>query len=115
VFGETVSPPGTVVNTDEWQGYNWLGPSGRERRSVNHTPGAREWARDEDGDGIREVHTNSIEGFWTGLRTFLRPFRGISKWYLSQYVAVYEVVHSFKEITSVLIRAMLIDNATPIL
>ena len=44
----------------------------------NHMPGQREWARDDDGDGIREVHSNTIEGLWTGLRNHLRPFRGIS-------------------------------------
>jgi len=47
--------------------------------TVCHTPGKRVWARDDDGDGIREVHVNTIEGLWTGLRNFLRPFRGVSK------------------------------------
>jgi hypothetical protein len=38
-------------------------------------------ARDDDGDGegIREVHINTSEGFWVGLRNFLRPFRGVNK------------------------------------
>ena len=29
-------------------------------------PRGREWARDDDGDGIREVHDNTLEGLWTG-------------------------------------------------
>jgi hypothetical protein len=45
---------------------------------VNHTPGQREWARDDDRDGVREVHSNTIEGLWTGLRNHLRPLRGVN-------------------------------------
>jgi len=48
--------------------------------AVGH--GSREWARDDDGDGVREVHTNSMEGFWTSARNWLRSFRGVSKKYL---------------------------------
>lgn len=77
--------PFSRVNTDEWRGYTHLQ---REHVTVNH--GIYEWARDDDNDGIREVHTNTIEGLWTGLRNFLRPFRGIHKKYLASYVAIYE-------------------------
>ena len=69
--------PMATVNTDEWQGYNRLPEMGRERATVCHAAG--EWARDDDGDGIREVHNNTQEGLWTGLRNFLRPFRGVNK------------------------------------
>ena len=54
-----------------------------------------EWARDDDGDGIREVHCNTMEGFWTGRRNFLRPFRGVSKWFLGQYVAFFAALHNY--------------------
>ena len=36
-----------------------------------------EYARDEDGDGFCEVHVNTMEGFWSLLRSWLRPRRGI--------------------------------------
>lgn len=84
-LGEAARAPGRVFNTDEWQGYNWVAASGREHKTVCHAPGGREWARDDDSDGLREVHVNTIEGLWTGGRNFVRPFRGISKWYLRQY------------------------------
>jgi transposase-like protein len=74
-----------TVYTDEWQGYNDLP---RKQAMVKHR--IKEWARDDDGDGIREVHTNSLEGRWTGLRNFLRPFRGVHKAHLSQYLALGE-------------------------
>ena len=67
--------PGSRVNTDEWPGYNGLPAIGRDRATVCHAE--RGWARDDDGDGVREVHCNcnTQEGLWTGLRNFLRPFR----------------------------------------
>jgi hypothetical protein len=75
---------GATRNTDQWQGYNHLAEHDRPRRTGNHNPAAPEWARDDDGDGIREVHGNTSEGLWTSLRNFLRPFRGVSKWFLDQ-------------------------------
>lgn len=75
----------TLVYSDAWQGYDDLT---RAQAQVNHHK--NEWARDDDGDGIREVHTNRIEGLWTGLRALLRPFRGVSKHYLNGYVAIYQ-------------------------
>ncbi len=39
---------------------------------------------------MREVHTNTIEGLWTTLRNFLRPFRGVHKKHLKYYVAMCE-------------------------
>ena len=95
-----------MVNTDEWKAYDHLPATGRTHKAVNHTPGQREWARDEDGDGIREVHCNTLEGIWTGLRNFLRPFRGVSKHFLSAYVAVFEWTYNFKELTVELLQAM---------
>ncbi len=76
--------PGTTVNTDEWSGYNGLAAMRRGHVTVCHAD--REWARDDDGDGVREVHDNTLEGLWTGLRNFLRPFRGVSKKSLQQTV-----------------------------
>ena len=80
--------------TDEWQGYNRLE---RPHSTVCHSQS--EWARDDDGDGVREVHTNTIEGMWTAVRNFLRPFRGVHKKYLAGYVALCEFHTNLKRIT----------------
>ena len=56
---------------------------------------------------MREVHDNPIEGFWTGLRTFLRPFRGVNKWFLSQYVVIFEWAYNLKQVTATFLRAMM--------
>jgi transposase-like protein len=109
---EATVPLGSTLNTDEWRGYAGVGASGRGHATVNHTPGQREWARDDDGDGVREVHSNTIEGLWTGLRNHLRPFRGLNKWFLSGYVAVFEWAHNLKEVTAEFV-AMMIVPFTP--
>ena len=73
------------VFTDEYESYQGIQ---RQHSTVAH--GRKEWARDDDEDDVFEVHTNSIEGLWTGLRNFLRPFRGVSRHFLSGYVAIHE-------------------------
>jgi len=89
------------VYTDEYDSYNGIE---RTRSSVQHA--IKEWARDDDGDGIREVHTNNAEGMWTGLRNFLRPFRGLHKKYLSGYVAVHECRVNLKRISPTFISTL---------
>ena len=92
---DTVST--TTLNTDESSAYNQVSATGRGHATVCHSQ--HEWARDDDGDGIREVHCNTMEGIWTGLRNFLRFFRGVHKKYLAQYVAIFEWAHNLKEVT----------------
>jgi transposase len=93
--------PGCHVYTDEYDSYNGIE---RQRSTVAH--GIKEWARDDDGDGIREVHVNTAEGRWTGLRNFLRPFRGVHKRYLCGYVAVYECSVNQKRISPAFISTL---------
>ena len=97
--------PGAAVNTDEWRGYGRLARLGFAHRTVRHAD--REWARDDDGDGVREVHDNTLEGIWTGLRNYLRTFRGVSKWYLHQYVAMFEWGYNVKRVCPEFTRALL--------
>ena len=110
VVGATVA--NATVNTDEWKGYGGLTKVGRTHATVCHSPTNREWARDDDGDGVREVHTNTMEGTWTGLRNFLRPFRGVSKWFLPQYVALFQWRHNLKVVTDEFLRILLGTHPT---
>ena len=66
-----------------------------------------EWAWDEDGDGVNEVHCNTLEGIRTGLRDDLRKFRGVNKTYLAQDVAVFLWAYNIKAITDDFLRALL--------
>lgn len=95
------------MNTDEWWAYHSLPEHDRTHKTVCHKPGKREWARDDDGDGVREVHNNTSEGLWTGLRNFLRLFRGVHKKYLGQYVAVFEWAHNLKTVSAPFLSLLL--------
>ena len=97
--------PNTTIYTDEWGAYHHLKENQRRHATVNHA--IHEWARDDDGDGHREVHNNTTEGIWTGLRNFLRTFRGVNKIYLQQYVAIYAWAYRTKVVTVEFLRALL--------
>jgi transposase len=107
---EKDTDPKTIVYTDESSAYNHISETGRGHASVNHSK--KEWARNDDGDGIREVHCNTMEGIWTGFRNFLRPFRGVHKQYLSIYTAIFEMAHNQKRITSDLFRSLFSYGST---
>ncbi len=79
---------------------------------IHHTVchGQKEWARDDDGDGIREVHTNTIEGLWTSARNFLRPFRGVHKKYLHGYLAMCEHKINLKRISPAFIARLVTQH-----
>lgn len=89
---KSVVLPGTLIYTDEYAIYGRLNEWGYKHKSVNH--GAGEYARDEDGDGFHEVHVNTMEGFWSLLRGWLRPHRGISQEKLPFYLGFFEFVHN---------------------
>jgi transposase len=69
LIAQNVPVVSTLFYTDEWQGYHG---SHAAHASVRHS--AHEWARDDDGDGRREVHCNPCEGAGAALRTYLRAF-----------------------------------------
>ena len=48
------------------------------------------------GDGFHEVHVNITEGFWSLLRSWLRPHRDISQEKLPLYLAFFEFVHNVR-------------------
>jgi transposase-like protein len=102
---EAKTQEGVAFYTDESSAYNRAADSGRVHGTVCHS--RSEYARDDDGDGIREVHCNTMEGIWTGLRNFLRPFRGVHKKYLAQYVAMFEWAHNLKRVTDRFLRILM--------
>ena len=91
---ETVITSSTLVYTDEYSIYDRLEKWGYGHKSVCH--GSGEYARDEDGDGFHEVHVNTMEGFWSLLRSWLRPHRGISQENLPLYLSFFECIHNIK-------------------
>ncbi len=95
----------THVYTDEWQGYNHVD---RPHSTVCHAN--KEWARDDDGDGLREVHINTVEGMWTLVRNFMRLFRGVHKKFLASYLAICEFHINLKCITPDFISALVVAH-----
>lgn len=83
---------GATVYTDEYDIYNRLEEWGYPHQSICHSQG--EYARDEDGDGFCEIHVNTMEGFWSLLRSWLRPHRGVSQENLPLYLGFFEFVHN---------------------
>lgn len=85
---------GSTVYTDEYDIYGRLGEWGYGHETVCHAK--CEYARDDDGDGFCEVHVNTLEGFWSLLRCWLRPHRGISQERLPLYLGFFEFVHNVR-------------------
>jgi len=101
LIDENIPVDSTVLYTDESNSYPGCHPS---HGTVCH--GATEWARDDDEDGIREVHCNTCEGAGAARRTYLRVFRGVHKANLHLYVATYEALLNIKQVTASLICRM---------
>jgi transposase len=78
---------------------------GYEHKTVCHSTG--EYARDEDGDGFCEVHVNTMEGFWSLLRSWFRPHCGISQEKLPLYLGFFEFVHNARKRGKALLSSLL--------
>lgn len=100
----------TTLYTDESSAYHHIAETGRNHATVCHS--RHEYARDDDGDGFCEVHCNTQEGIWTGLRNFLRLFRGVHKKYLAAYVVMFEWAHILKRVTADFLRTLMIPSFT---
>ena len=93
-----------LVHTDEYASYARLPAWGYRHETVCH--GRGEYARDEDGDGFREIHVNTMEGTWSLLRSWLRPHRGVSQDKLPLYLGFFESVHNARRRGRVLLGAL---------
>ena len=103
--------PGSCLYTDEYDIYNHLSEAGYTHKTVNHSAG--EYARDDDGDGFHEVHVNTLEGFWSLLRSWLRPHRGISQEKLPLYLGFFEFIHNVRRRGKALLASLLAILVTP--
>ena len=94
---------GTLIHTDEYSIYARLPAWGYGHKTVCHARG--EYARDEDG--FCEVHLNTMEGFWSLLRSWLRPHRGISQDKLPLYLGFFQFVHNTRRRGKALLGALI--------
>jgi len=96
---------GTLIHTDEYSIYARLPAWGYQHKTVCHARG--EYARDQDGDGFCEVHVNTMEGFWSRLRSWLRLHRGISQDKLPLYLGFFHFVHDARRRGKPLLGALI--------
>ena len=101
---------GTLIHTDEYDIYAGLEDWGYGHKTVCHAHG--EYARDDDGDGFCKVHVNSIEGFWSLLRSWLRPHRGISQEKLPAYLGFFQFIHNARQRGKALLGALIATLVT---
>src|SRR3954453_20153763 len=101
----TVVVKGTMIYTDEYSISARLPVWGYQHKTVCHSRG--EYARDEDGDGFHEVHVNTMEGFWSLLRSWLRPHRGISQEKPPIYLGFFQFVHNTRKRGKALLGALI--------
>ena len=101
---ETIAP-GAMVMTGEYDIYAKLPECGYGHKTVCHSK--HEFAREEDGDGFCEVHVNTIEGFWSLLRSWLRRRRGISQELLPVYLGFFEFAHNVRKRGKALLGSLL--------
>src|SRR5262249_28796408 len=93
------------IIADEYDIIEILQARGYAHKTVNHAQA--EYARDEDNDGFCEVHINTMEGFWSLLRSWLRPHRGISQEQLPLYLGFFEFVHNVRRRGKSLLASLL--------
>ncbi len=80
--------------------------------SMHHVNARGEYGRDEDADGFCEVHVNTIEGFWSLLRSWLRTHRGLSQDKLRRYLGFFQFVHNVRRRGKALLGALIADRVT---
>ena len=81
---------GSLVITDEHNGYKKLGEAGHEHLTVHHSE--KEYA---SGPG-NKIHTNNCECRVNLVKWWSKKHRGISKWHLVQYVKTFQFIHNHR-------------------
>jgi transposase len=97
--------PDTLIHTGEYSIYADLPGLGYGRKTVCHAHG--EYARDEDSDGFCEVRMNTMGGFWSLLRSWWRPHRGLSQDKMPLYLGCFQFVHNARRRGKALLGALI--------
>jgi transposase len=105
LIAENIPLKRTILYTAAWQRYRGCHPA---HATVCHS--VYEGARDDAGDGRREVHSKTCEGVGAALRTSLHVFRGVHTQYLHLYVATDEAMVNAKRVPPELSRRMCLGN-----
>jgi transposase len=91
---EAAMAPGPWIDTNADESSRRWEPWGEAHQTVGQGRGA--YARDADGDGVHEVHVQTMEGCWSRLRSWRRPQRGLSQDYWPWYGGFCACVHTVR-------------------
>lgn len=98
---------GARVVTDEYLSYNSVIKEGYDHQTVNH--GLREYVRDD-------VHTNTIEGFWSQLKRSINgTYHAVSPAYLQTYVDEFSYRYNARNSDQHIFHQMLHGVLKPVL
>ena len=97
--------PKSLVFTDDWAGYRGLGGQDYSHRRINHS--ARIYVQ---GD----VHTQTIEGFWSLVKNGLRGvYHSVSAKWLQGYLNEYAWRYNHRDDSRAQFLALLLRAAAP--
>jgi transposase len=91
--------PEAVVYTDEWRAYNQVGKSGYQHRRIHHRAGVYV---------MGDVHTNTIEGFWSLVKRGISGVHhAVSAKYLQGYLNEYAWRYNHRHDTTPMFTTLL--------
>jgi transposase-like protein len=91
--------PESVVFTDEYASYNGLDNAGYEHRRINHSAGVYV---------LGDVHTNTIEGFWSLVKRGIGGvYHNVGRQYLQTYLNEYSFRYNRRDCGNLIFHAIL--------
>lgn len=97
--------PGSLISTDEHGGYKQLRNAGFLHRTVNHRSG--EYVRGE-------VHTNTIEGYWSRLKNSIKGTHiHVSEQHLWKYVSEFSYRYNMRKQPQEMFNRMILAVSLP--
>lgn len=98
--------PDSTVYTDEWGGYNDAEKSGYQHRRINHSEGVYV---------VGDVYTNTIEGFWSLVKSGIRgSHHAVSAKYLQGYLNEYAWRYNLRKDSRGMFALLLLRAAQPL-
>lgn len=96
---------GSQLMTDEYRSYSRISLHGYRHQTVNHSSGQYVW---------NDVHTNTIEGFWSQLKRSINgTFHSVSPKYLQHYVDEFAYRYNLRDCGRHLFDVILPTAAQP--
>jgi transposase len=94
--------PGSTVFTDDWRAYHGIDPRKYRHYRINHS------AKVYVTGSKRQIHTQTIEGFWSLVKNGIRGvYHSVGKNYLQTYLNEYAFRYNRRELGNLIFWAIL--------